>query len=228
MRTVPLGRSGLTVSRLGLGLAALGRPGYINLGHAADLAHDYDVASMRERAHAVLDAAWRGGVRYFDAARSYGRAEEFLATWLHGAAIAPADVTVGSKWGYTYTAAWQVERRAARGQGSLARHAPAPARQRPARCSATISISTRSTRRRWRAASSTTATCSTSSRGCARRRQRSASRSAGPRQADDDAARAGGRGRRRARLRHRAGDLEPARALGRAGAARRARGRPAA
>ena len=41
-----LGSSGLTVTPLGLGLAALGRPGYINLGHAADLAHDYDVAAM--------------------------------------------------------------------------------------------------------------------------------------------------------------------------------------
>ena len=63
----------------GLGLAALGRPGYINLGHAADLHADYDVAAMEGRAHAVLDAAHAAGVRYFDAARSYGRAEEFLA-----------------------------------------------------------------------------------------------------------------------------------------------------
>ena len=37
---------------------------------------------MQARAHAVLDAAWAAGVRYFDAARSYGRAEEFLASWL--------------------------------------------------------------------------------------------------------------------------------------------------
>lgn len=104
-----LGRTGLQVSRIGLGLAALGRPGYINLGHAADLGRDYDVAAMRERAHAVLDEAWRLGVRYFDAARSYGRAEEFLSSWLHEREIASDDVTVGSKWGYTYTAGWQVE-----------------------------------------------------------------------------------------------------------------------
>ena len=77
-----LGTTGLTVTPLGLGLAALGRPGYINLGHAADLAHDYDVAAMEKRAHAALDAAWAAGVRYFDAARSYGRAEEFLGRWL--------------------------------------------------------------------------------------------------------------------------------------------------
>jgi aryl-alcohol dehydrogenase-like predicted oxidoreductase len=104
-----LGTTGLHVSRLGLGLAALGRPGYINLGHAADLERDYAIVSMRSRTYTVLDEAWRLGVRYFDTARSYGRAEEFLASWLRERAIAPGDVVVGSKWGYTYTAGWKVE-----------------------------------------------------------------------------------------------------------------------
>ena len=98
-----------SVDRFGLGLAALGRPGYINLGHADDLGHAYDVAGMQARAHAVLDAAWAGGIRYFDAARSYGRAEEFLANWLASRAIAPESVAIGSKWGYTYSAGWQVD-----------------------------------------------------------------------------------------------------------------------
>ncbi len=93
---------------MGLGLAALGRPGYINLGHAADLGHDTDVAAMAAHAHSVLDAAWAAGIRYFDAARSYGRAEEFLGDWLRARGIAPGEVVVGSKWGYTYTAGWQV------------------------------------------------------------------------------------------------------------------------
>ena len=66
------------------------------------------VDAMRERCFAVLDAAWASGIRYFDAARSYGRSEEFLAAWLSARAIAPADVVVGSKWGYRYTADWQV------------------------------------------------------------------------------------------------------------------------
>src|SRR5215470_1519686 len=104
-----LGRTGLAVSPIGLGLAALGRPGYINLGHAADLASDYELARMEAHAHAVLDAAWEAGVRYFDAARSYGRAEAFLASWLAKRQIAPGAVTVGSKWGYTYTAGWKAE-----------------------------------------------------------------------------------------------------------------------
>jgi aryl-alcohol dehydrogenase-like predicted oxidoreductase len=96
-------------SRLGLGLAALGRPGYINLGHGADLHHSYAVAAMQARAIEVLDAAWAGGIRYFDAARSYGRAEQFLQHWLEQRRIDQRAVSVGSKWGYTYTADWQVQ-----------------------------------------------------------------------------------------------------------------------
>jgi aryl-alcohol dehydrogenase-like predicted oxidoreductase len=109
METRSLGMTGLVVSRLGLGLAALGRPGYINLGHADDLRHDYDVAAMEARTHAVLDAARTAGVRYFDAARSYGRAEAFLGSWLAARRITPGEMTVGSKWGHTYTAGWKVE-----------------------------------------------------------------------------------------------------------------------
>lgn len=96
-------------ARIGLGLAALGRPGYINLGHAEDLNSNYSVGAMRKHAHSVLDAAWDHGVRYFDAARSYGRAEEFLASWIKDRDIAPDEIEVGSKWGYTYTAAWKVQ-----------------------------------------------------------------------------------------------------------------------
>jgi aryl-alcohol dehydrogenase-like predicted oxidoreductase len=95
------------VSRIGLGLAALGRPGYQNVGHGADIGPDASVDALRQRSHEVLDAAWAGGVRYFDAARSYGRAEEFLASWIAARGIAPSEVTVGSKWGYRYTAGWQ-------------------------------------------------------------------------------------------------------------------------
>ena len=104
-----LGEAAASRKRIGLGLAALGRPGYINLGHAEDMHHDYDKTAMEVRAHAVLDAAWAGGVRYFDAARSYGAAEQFLAAWLTSRRIGPEEVFVASKWGYTYTAGWKVE-----------------------------------------------------------------------------------------------------------------------
>ena len=93
---------------LGLGLAAIGRPGYINLGRDRDLGEDRGVGTLRARTHELLDAAHAQGVRYFDVARSYGRSEEFLADWL---AARPGidDVVVGSKWGYTYTADWRTD-----------------------------------------------------------------------------------------------------------------------
>ncbi|MET8785103.1 MULTISPECIES: aldo/keto reductase [unclassified Streptomyces] len=93
---------------IGLGLAAVGRPGYINLGREQDLPSVRSVDALRGRTHELLDAAYAQGVRYFDAARSYGRAEEFLADWLQ-ARPAVDDIVVGSKWGYTYTADWSTD-----------------------------------------------------------------------------------------------------------------------
>src|SRR5271165_34964 len=109
MQSRRLGAAGPEVTRLGLGMAALGRPGYINLGHASDLGRDHDPALMEANAHAVLDAAFAAGVRYFDAARSYGEGERFLSTWLATRGLGREDVFVASKWGYTYTAGWQVQ-----------------------------------------------------------------------------------------------------------------------
>jgi aryl-alcohol dehydrogenase-like predicted oxidoreductase len=94
---------------IGLGLAALGRPGYLNVGHGDDLGDDRSVPALERRTHDVLDAAHVAGVRYFDAARSYGLAERFLASWLKSRGLAPGDVAVGSKWGYEYTARWRID-----------------------------------------------------------------------------------------------------------------------
>jgi aryl-alcohol dehydrogenase-like predicted oxidoreductase len=102
----PFGATGLTVSRVGLGLAALGRPAYIDVGRDEDLGGDRSVEAMRDRAFEVLGAAYELGVRYVDVARSYGEAERFLAEWLDAAGH--RDVVVGSKWGYTYTAGWRI------------------------------------------------------------------------------------------------------------------------
>lgn len=93
---------------LGLGLAAVGRPGYITLGRDRDLPADRSVDALRARTHELLDAAYAQGVRYLDAARSYGRSEEFLADWL-AARPDVTDVVIGSKWGYTYTAGWSAD-----------------------------------------------------------------------------------------------------------------------
>ena len=91
---------------LGLGLAALGRPGYVTQNHASDLGGRYDPSIMEFHAHEVLDAAFDAEIRYIDAARSYGRAEDFVASWLRKRGIKPGEVVVASKWGYTYTADW--------------------------------------------------------------------------------------------------------------------------
>ena len=106
-KPLPAGAGEDGPARIGLGLAALGRPGYLNVGHAADLGTDRSVEALRERSCAVLDAAVAAGVRYLDAARSYGRAEKFLGAWLDDRR--PEGVVVGSKWGYVYTAGWQVD-----------------------------------------------------------------------------------------------------------------------
>jgi aryl-alcohol dehydrogenase-like predicted oxidoreductase len=97
------------LSRIGLGLAALGRPAYINLGRTSALPGPRDVEAMRAASHVVLDDAYAAGVRWVDVARSYGLAEDFLAGWL--AARGHTDVTVSSKWGYTYVGGWRPDAR---------------------------------------------------------------------------------------------------------------------
>ncbi|CAM4248591.1 aldo/keto reductase [Kibdelosporangium persicum] len=91
--------------RIALGMAALGRPAYINLGRDTALPADRTVEAMRAASFEVLDAAYAAGIRWVDAARSYGRAEEFVAAWLADRGV--TDVTVSSKWGYEYTADWR-------------------------------------------------------------------------------------------------------------------------
>lgn len=95
------------IERIGVGLAALGRPAYLNVGAPALSPQHRTVDAMRNLTAVVLDSAYANGVRWVDAARSYGSAEEFLGSWLnrrgHG------DVTVSSKWGYAYVAEWRQE-----------------------------------------------------------------------------------------------------------------------
>jgi aryl-alcohol dehydrogenase-like predicted oxidoreductase len=108
LATTTLGETGLSVTRMGLGLAALGRPAYITLGREIDLGADRDRATMEQHSHSMLDAAYDAGIRYLDTARSYGKAEEFLASWLADRSVPPGAVAIGSKWGYRYTGAWDI------------------------------------------------------------------------------------------------------------------------
>ena len=92
------------MATLGLGMAALGRPGYMSLGHAGDLP-SVAMDAMSRHAQAVLEAAYQAGVRHVDAARSYGRGEQFVRDWLDRRPH--PDVVVSSKWGYRYAARWE-------------------------------------------------------------------------------------------------------------------------
>lgn len=98
-------------SRLGLGLAAVGRPAYITTARDDELGDPAarSVGALRARAHLLLDEAWALGIRYVDAARSYGHAEEFLGSWLAVHPDRRAALTIGSKWGYAYVGGWRMD-----------------------------------------------------------------------------------------------------------------------
>jgi aryl-alcohol dehydrogenase-like predicted oxidoreductase len=89
--------------------AGLGRPAYMTMGRDRDLGADRSVHAMRQRCYALLDAARDGGVTYVDAARSYGLAEQFLNAWWDERHLSDSALTVGSKWGYSYTASWRCD-----------------------------------------------------------------------------------------------------------------------
>jgi aryl-alcohol dehydrogenase-like predicted oxidoreductase len=95
------------MGRLGLGLAAIGRPAYITSGRDRDLPGGRSRDDLRARAYELLDSAYAQGIRYADAARSYGDAEQFLGSWL--ADRRPEDMFVASKWGYEYVGDWRLD-----------------------------------------------------------------------------------------------------------------------
>ena len=97
------------VSRIGLGLAAHVRPAYINVGRQRDFGSERSIAALERRCHEMLDAAFASGIRYIDAARSYGMAENFLSTWLKTRNPPKDAITIGSKWGYSYVGSWQLD-----------------------------------------------------------------------------------------------------------------------
>ncbi len=92
------------MSKIGLGLAALGRPEYINI--RTDESIDRSKEAFKRNTFKVLDVAYQQGIRYFDTAPSYGKGEAFLLDWneLHH----HIDIRLGTKWGYTYVADWEL------------------------------------------------------------------------------------------------------------------------
>jgi aryl-alcohol dehydrogenase-like predicted oxidoreductase len=106
-----LGASGLKVTPIGIGLAGVGRPAYLGFGRDHDLGGERSIEFLQRRTHELLDAAYETGIRYVDAARSYGLAERFLGSWLRDRGRPPGNPTVGSKWGYTYVGGWSMDAR---------------------------------------------------------------------------------------------------------------------
>ena len=91
-------------TRIGLGLAAIGRPEYINLRLEKD--PDKSEMSYRQRTMNLLDYAYEKGIRDFDTAASYGKGEQFLQQWYDR--HPHTDLRLSSKWGYTYVANWEI------------------------------------------------------------------------------------------------------------------------
>ena len=87
-------------TKLGLGMAAIGRPHYINIRQ--EQVAPFDLEGFRQKGRAVLDVAYASGLRYFDTAPGYGLAEQLLLDWAHEKQ--DASIEVATKWGYTYTA----------------------------------------------------------------------------------------------------------------------------
>jgi aryl-alcohol dehydrogenase-like predicted oxidoreductase len=95
----------MSKTKIGLGLAALGRPEYINIREVNTL--DKSQEAFMENAFSVLNFAYKHGIRYFDTAPSYGKGEEFLTNW--NSKYQYKDVSLSTKWGYTYVANWELD-----------------------------------------------------------------------------------------------------------------------
>jgi aryl-alcohol dehydrogenase-like predicted oxidoreductase len=72
-----LGRTGLELSRIGLGCGNFG-----GIGSAPEL---FGGGESEEQAFALMDAAWAAGITFFDTAASYGggRSESWVGKWRH-------------------------------------------------------------------------------------------------------------------------------------------------
>lgn len=84
-------------NKIGLGTAAIGRPHYINIRQ--DKVQDCSLEEFQQQGLDLVKHAYDLGIRYFDTAPGYGLAEQLLLNW-----DKPMDAEIATKWGYTYTA----------------------------------------------------------------------------------------------------------------------------
>ena len=94
--------------RIGLGMAALGRPGYINLQRNDHLS-SRTIQGMQSQANLVISELFNqcksltygdgdDNIPWLDCARSYGLSEKFVGEYLRSNNIKPNDVYFSSKW----------------------------------------------------------------------------------------------------------------------------------
>ena len=115
------------MARLGLGTAVARSPRLLeHRPRRTSWAPTESVDALRARAHEVLDFAYEAGIRDFDTARSYGRGEEFLGEWLRSRN--PVGVTRLLQVGLRLHGRLGDRGRPARGQAPRRRDVPAPAR----------------------------------------------------------------------------------------------------
>lgn len=88
-------------SIIGLGTAAIGRPSYINIRQEST-PETFNLEAFKQNGIAVLEMAYKQGIRYFDTAPNYGLAEDLLINWVKGKN--DESIEIATKWGYTYTA----------------------------------------------------------------------------------------------------------------------------
>jgi aryl-alcohol dehydrogenase-like predicted oxidoreductase len=91
-------------TKIGLGLAAIGRPEYINIRETNPISKTEK--AFKTNAFEIMDYAYNIGTRHFDTAPSYGKGESFLIEWSRTRNY--PDVVLSTKWGYTYVANWKL------------------------------------------------------------------------------------------------------------------------
>lgn len=91
----------LEQNRIGLGMAAIGRPQYINIKHE-ESNESFSLKNFKEKGKLAIENAYQNGIRHFDTSPGYGIAESLLIDWLKEKK--DPSITVSTKWGYTYVA----------------------------------------------------------------------------------------------------------------------------
>jgi aryl-alcohol dehydrogenase-like predicted oxidoreductase len=90
-----------SISNIGFGTAAIGRPLYINVKQEQNT-RPFSLSEFKENGVKTLEEAYQKGIRFFDTSPGYGIAEQLLLDWLDSKK--DPSIIVSTKWGYTYVA----------------------------------------------------------------------------------------------------------------------------